>query len=139
MVDPLVMDQNNPKKKGKLTGASDVLQSLFENGKSPLSDQFLRWKLWARWGEIVGPTVAKNAEPVGLQRGMLIVWVRHSAWMQQMIFMKDHIKNAINTKFEHDMVKHIKFTTDRREVPGDHEAQEELRRHLGVLEEDRED
>lgn len=105
------------KPKGKLSVGSEVLQSLFENGKSPLSEQFMRWKLWAKWDEVVGPTIAKNAEPVGFQRGVLYVWVRNSSWMQQMIFMKDPIRDTINQKFQNNFVKYIKFTLDRREVP----------------------
>ncbi|AHZ83777.1 DUF721 domain-containing protein [Bdellovibrio bacteriovorus] len=105
------------KPKGKLSIGSEVLQRLFENGKSPLSEQFMRWKLWAKWEEVVGPTIAKNAEPVGFQRGVLYVWVRNSSWMQQMIFMKDPIRDTINQKFENNFVKYIKFTLDRREVP----------------------
>lgn len=112
---------SNPKK-GKLTLGSEVLQRLFENGKSPLSEQFMRWKLWAKWEEVVGPTIAKNAEPVGFQRGVLFVWVRNSAWMQQMIFLKDQIRDTINQKFENNFVKHIKFTLDRRDVPQDDQA-----------------
>ncbi|WP_347358265.1 DUF721 domain-containing protein [Bdellovibrio sp.] len=105
------------KPKGKLSIGSEVLQRLFENGKSPLSEQFMRWKLWAKWDEVVGPTIAKNAEPVGFQRGVLYVWVRNSSWMQQMIFMKDPIRDTINQKFQNNFVKYIKFTLDRREVP----------------------
>lgn len=105
------------KPKRKLSLGSEVLQSLFENGKSPLSEQFMRWKLWAKWEEVVGPTIAKNTEPVGFQRGMLYVWVRNSTWMQQMIFLKDPIRDTINQKFENNFVKYIKFTLDRREVP----------------------
>ncbi len=113
-------DPNHPKnKKRKLTLGSEVLQSLFENGKSPLSEQFMRWKLWAKWEEVVGPTIAKNAEPVGFQRGVLYVWVRNSSWMQQMIFLKDQIRDTINEKFENNFVRYIKFTLDRREVPQD--------------------
>lgn len=112
------MNPNNPNnKKKKLSLGSEVLQSLFENGKSPLSEQFMRWKLWAKWEEVVGPTIAKNAEPVGFQRGVLYVWVRNSSWMQQMIFMKDQIRDTINQKFDNNFVKYIRFTLDRHEVP----------------------
>ena len=107
----------NQKPKRKLSVGSEVLQSLFENGKSPLSEQFMRWKLWAKWEEVVGPTISKNAEPVGFQRGVLYVWVRNSTWMQQMSFMGNHIRDTINQKFEKNFVKYIKFTLDRREVP----------------------
>jgi predicted nucleic acid-binding Zn ribbon protein len=114
---------NNQKPKKKFSVGSEVLQSLFENGKSPLSEQFMRWKLWARWEEVVGPTIAKNAEPVGFQRGTLYVWVRSSSWMQQMVFMRDPIRNTINQKFENNFVKYIKFTLDRRDVPNQDQSE----------------
>lgn len=112
----------NQKRKPKFSVGSEVLQSLFENGKSPLSEQFLRWKIWAQWEDYVGPTVAKNAEPVGYQRGVLFLWVRNSAWMQQMIFMKDPIQAAINKKLGRNFIKGIRFTLDRREVPQQSDA-----------------
>ncbi|RZJ40298.1 MAG: DUF721 domain-containing protein, partial [Chryseobacterium sp.] len=77
---------------------SEVLQKLFESGNSPLSEQFMRWKLWARWSEFVGPTVAENTEPVGFHRGTLFLWVRNSTWMQQLSFMREHIQDSINKK-----------------------------------------
>ena len=65
----------------------------------------------------MGPTISKNAEPVGLKRGVLYVWVRNSTWMQQMTFMKEHILETINRKFETRFVKSIQFTLDRHAVP----------------------
>lgn len=130
------MNRNN-KPKGKLSVGSEVLQSLFENGKSPLSEQFMRWKLWAKWEEVVGPTIAKNAEPVGFQRGTLYVWVRNSTWMQQMIFMRDHMRQTINQKFEKNFVRHIKFTLDRHEVPqADQDGFREMIQKIAPEEED---
>jgi predicted nucleic acid-binding Zn ribbon protein len=109
------MSQQDPKTKFSL--GSEVLQKLFEGGGSPLSEQFLRWKLWARWSDFVGPTVAQNTEPVGFSRGTLYLWVRSSSWMQQLTFMKDHIQTTINQKMGREFVKAIRFTLDRREVP----------------------
>lgn len=111
------MNQNNPPKKKKLSAGSEVLMGLFENGKSPLSGQFLRWKLWAKWPEVVGTTIAQNAEPVAFKNGILFLWVRHSAWMQQLVFMREHIQTTINQKMGQPYVKSIRFTLDRREVP----------------------
>lgn len=99
----------------------------------------MRWKLWAKWEEVVGPTIAKNAEPVGFQRGVLYVWVRNSTWMQQMIFMKDPIRDTINQKFENNFVKYIKFTLDRREVPQSDDMQfKEMIQKIAPKEEDQE-
>lgn len=108
---------DKPIPKPKFSSGSEVLLSLFENGKSPLSEQFLRWKLWAQWADFVGPTIAHNAEPVGYQRGVLYLWVRNSAWMQQMTFMKDPIRETVNQKLGRKFVRSIRFTLDRHAVP----------------------
>lgn len=105
------------KRNSKLLSGSEVLQSLFEKGKSPLSDQFKRWKLWAQWKDFVGATVAENSEPVGYLRGTLYVWVKNSTWMQQFVFMREEIKNSINRKMDQIYVKSIRFTLDRKDVP----------------------
>jgi len=109
------MREQDPKSKFSL--GSEVLQKLFESGNSPLSEQFMRWKLWARWSDFVGPTVAQNTEPVGFYRGTLYLRVSNSSWMQQLSFMKEHIQAKVNQKLGQNFVKNIRYTLDRREVP----------------------
>ncbi len=110
------------KREGRPQPASEVLQTLLENSKSPLSDQFIRWKLWARWEEIVGKTIAEQTLPVGYQRGSLLVWVKNSTWMQQMVFMREPMIRTINSKLNRQFVHFIRFTLDRREVIGSTDA-----------------
>ncbi len=98
----------------KFKTGTEVLQGLFENGKSPLSEQFLRWKMWARWEEIVGSTLSKSCEPVGLQWGVLIIWVQHSTVMQQMMFLKENILLAVRKAYPQMQIKDVKFTMDRK-------------------------
>lgn len=131
------MREQDPKSKFSL--GSEVLQKLFEGGKSPLSEQFLRWKLWARWSEFVGPTVAQNTEPVGLYRGVLYLWVRSSSWMQQLTFMKDHIQTTLNKKLGRPLIKNIRFTLDRREVPLAAQAQNEFKSVIEKIAPERDD
>lgn len=119
--------------KSKFTPGSEVLQRLFEDGKSPLSGPFQRWKLWMKWGEIVGPTIAQYTEPVALQRGVLWLWVKNSTWMQQMTFMKEDIRRTINDKMGNETVKILRFTLDRREVPSSEADQEQIRRMIGKI------
>lgn len=125
------MREQDPKTKFSLS--SEVLQRLFESGNSPLSEQFVRWKLWARWNEFVGATISQNTEPVGFYRGTLYLWVRSSSWMQQLSFMKDPIQKTINQKLGKDFVKNIRFTLDRREVPGQRENQEEFKTFIAKI------
>lgn len=110
------MRESDPKQKFKTS--SSVLQSLFEGGKSPMSEQFLRWKLWMKWKDVVGATMAEHTEPVGLQRKVLYVWVKNSVWMQQMTFVKGQLIQTIGEKFKKDFIRDIRFTLDRKSVPG---------------------
>ena len=103
--------------KTKFNSGAEVLHRLLEEKAGPVSDQYLRWKLWLNWKEIVGPTVAQNAEPIGYKNGTLWLWVPNSVWMQQMTFMLEPIKNSVNQKFKAGFVKEIKLTLDRRLTP----------------------
>lgn len=108
-----------PKREGQLLDASRVLQGLLNNGKSALSDQFLRWKIWRFWPSIVGETLAKTCEPVGFERGRLYLWVKSSTRMQEVRFFEATLKQKINEHVGRTWVRSIRFTLDRRGVPGD--------------------
>ena len=105
-------------KKKNLESLSDVLQGLLENSKLPISEQFTRWKLWRKWEEVVGPTLAPHTLPVSFHRGTLYIWVKSSAWMQQLIFAAAPLREKINAYLGRTYVRRIKFTLDRHSVPG---------------------
>lgn len=81
----------------------------------------------------MGPTVAQNTEPVGLNRGVLYLWVKSSSWMQQLTFMKDPILDTLNKKLGRPMIKNIRFTLDRREVPGEAQAQKDFKNVISKI------
>lgn len=97
-----------------LTSGADVLQALLTNGKSQLGDGFLRWRLEQAWTQIVGDTIASQTLPCALERGVLFIWVRHSAWMQQLWFFKDMIRGKVNDYLQSEHVKDVKLTLNRR-------------------------
>ncbi|MCH2533305.1 MAG: DUF721 domain-containing protein [Bdellovibrionales bacterium] len=109
---------NRPKKKKNVTPASEVLQLLLQNGKSPLAVQFKRWRLWRYWGEVVGEEISTHTDPVAYDKGTLYVWVDHPVRMQEMIFMTKELKKKINSYMgEATWVTRIRFTLDRKSVP----------------------
>jgi predicted nucleic acid-binding Zn ribbon protein len=114
------------------TGAQ-VLKSLLENGDSPLSTQFLRWKLWKRWEDYVGTSISQVCEPVGYYRGELVIWVKNSSWIHQLTFMKDPILKKINQRLGIHYVHSIRFTLDRREVPATADEVTELKASMDAL------
>jgi predicted nucleic acid-binding Zn ribbon protein len=103
--------------KFKTTG--EVLKSLFDDRQKggPVAEQFLRWKLWMTWEDVVGPSIAGFTEPVAFYRGTLWIWVKNSSWMQQMTFMSGNIKDAIHFKFRKGYVTEVRFTLDKKCMP----------------------
>jgi hypothetical protein len=116
----------------KFKSGTELLQGLFESGRNPLSEQFIRWKMWSRWEEIVGPTLAKSTEPVGWQWNTLLIWVPHSTVMQQMQFLKQNILQAVQKAYPQLAIKDVRFTLDRKQTPKDgivkQEAQQFIRK-----------
>lgn len=125
-------DNSKPRRarKSELSRGAEVLHSLLAQGKDELSLQFLRWKLWKKWSEYVGPSIGSASEPVGYRRGILYVWVKNSTWMQQLVFMKDPLKEKINEVLGIRYVREIQFTLDRKNVPGPGDSQESLKRAI---------
>lgn len=122
-----------PPRDSRLTNSAEVLQALFENGKSPLSGPFLRWKIWKKWPELVGPTVAAASEPVAFRDGTLAIWVKSAAWMQQLVFAREQIRVTLNQKLGADMVKTVQLTLDRRSVPADPEEKRKIEEVIKTL------
>lgn len=114
----------------KFKSGTELLQGLFESGKNPLSEQFIRWKMWSRWEEIVGPTLAKSTEPVGWQWNTLLIWVPHSTVMQQMLFLKQNILQAVQKAYPQLAIKDVKFTLDRKQTPKDGAIKEEAQHFI---------
>ncbi len=114
------MSEKKPTQRlAKLESSGHVLQGLFEDGKSPLSRPFLRWKLWRSWESVVGETVSKACEPVSYDRGLLWIWVKNSTWLQELQFLKPELLRKINHWAQTDFISDIKFTLNRREIPDD--------------------
>src|SRR6185503_9116661 len=122
----------NPKKRksADLITASRVLQTLLANGKSPLSDQFLRWKIWRFWDQIVGKTLGNVCEPVGFDRGRLFIWVKSSARLQEIRFFEDILREKVNAYVGREWARTLRFTLDRRGIPKEAEASPEFKSYI---------
>ncbi|OYZ18109.1 MAG: hypothetical protein B7Y39_14170 [Bdellovibrio sp. 28-41-41] len=125
------MDENDFKTKFKVS--SQVLQSLFENGKSPLSEHFLRWKLWSRWKELMGDGIAENSEPVGYYQKKLYIFVKNSSVMHHMYFLKKNMIKKIAKEFHPTFVRDIIFTLDKRSVPRESIQSDSLKENIDKI------
>ena len=117
-------------RKSHLSPVASVLQSLLQNSKSPLSEQFIRWRLWQKWDEVVGEEIAKHSMPVSYLDGTLYVWVKSAPRMQEMTFLVREIRKKINDFAGKYWVNSIRFTLDRKSCPLPQESAEGLRQFL---------
>ncbi|MCK6599549.1 MAG: DUF721 domain-containing protein, partial [Bdellovibrionaceae bacterium] len=98
------------KTKFKISG--QVLQNLFEGGNSPLSEHFLRWKLWSKWRDLMGTSIADMSEPVGYSDKKLYVYVKNPTMMHHMYFLKNNMVRKIQKDFHPHFINDIVFTLD---------------------------
>jgi predicted nucleic acid-binding Zn ribbon protein len=66
-------------------------------------------KLWTRWPDLVGPTIAKNAKPAVIKKRMLIVHVTSTPWIQELQYLKDDIIEKLNTELGENRIQDVRF------------------------------
>jgi predicted nucleic acid-binding Zn ribbon protein len=74
-----------------------------------LSGRLTEHGVWPIWNEIVGPTIARNAQPEKIRNGTLFVKVTSPVWMQQLQYMKEMIAEKLNQTLGGDVVKNVFF------------------------------
>ena len=83
-----------------------------------LSFRLSEYGVWPVWDEVVGKTIAANAQPEKIRNGTLFVKVSSSVWMQQLQFMKDMIAEKLNQRLNREVVKNIFFVVGQIYSPG---------------------
>ncbi len=74
-----------------------------------LSAKLKEYGVWPIWNEIVGVTIARNAQPEKIRNGTLFVKVSSSTWMQELQYMKEMISDKLNQNLGREVVKNIFF------------------------------
>jgi predicted nucleic acid-binding Zn ribbon protein len=78
-----------------------------------ISTQLDEYGVWPIWNDIVGTTIARNAQPEKIRNGTLFVKVTSPVWMQQLQYMKEMIAEKLNQRLKTDVVKNIFFVVGR--------------------------
>lgn len=78
-----------------------------------LSPRIDEYGVWPVWNEVVGKTIACNAQPEKIRNGTLFVKVTSPVWMQQLQFMKEMIAEKLNQRLKGEIVKNIFFVVGR--------------------------
>jgi predicted nucleic acid-binding Zn ribbon protein len=82
-----------------------------------LSSRLDEYGVWPIWNDVVGKTIAVNAQPEKIRNGTLFVKVTSPVWMQQLQFMKQMIAEKLNQRLKREIVKNIFFVVGRIDSP----------------------
>lgn len=74
-----------------------------------LSRRLREYEVLEKWPEIVGGKIARVTAAERLHEGKLWIRVSHSAWRNELQFMKREIIEKINTSFREEIVRDIIF------------------------------
>ena len=74
-----------------------------------LSTRLDEYRVWPIWNDVVGPTIARNAQPEKIRNGTLFIKVTSPVWMQQLQYMKEMIAERLNQRLKTNLVRNIFF------------------------------
>jgi predicted nucleic acid-binding Zn ribbon protein len=61
------------------------------------------------WTEVVGQEISKNTTPIRISHGVLLVGVKDSIWLNELVYLKSMICNKLNKRIGKKVIKDIKF------------------------------
>ena len=82
------------------------------NSFTPKQDQW-KVKLFNNWDKVLGDLKDKVVI-LKAERHMLILGVTHPAWAQELFMLSDVLKSRINSLFENEQIKFIRFQTIKK-------------------------
>lgn len=81
--------------------------------KLKLDDQLGEAVVMKAWAEIVGPFLAQQTRPRGLQNGVLVVSIANSALLSQLrVYLKPEILKKLRARLGSNRVRDIAFRLD---------------------------
>ena len=81
------------------------------------------YRLWEAWDEVVGATVARNAQPIRLDARRLVVAVKSNAWMQELTLLRKDVCQRLNEWMGREVVSDIFLVVGRVEAGPTRERQ----------------
>lgn len=104
-----------PRKKAKVTAIGSVL--LGGTLPSALTERLHDLSIWIRWEEIVGKELARCCRPLRLINKTLTLTVSSAPWMQQLTFMREDIRRAVNKAVAEERVETVVLRQGRLQAP----------------------
>ena len=98
--------------KTDLTPLKEILTAVLRDPQLPFKpDDAL---IWVLWDEVVGVTIARNAQPTWIKKGRLRVKVSDSIWLQELGFAENAIREKLNQRLGRKAIEKIEFRLTSR-------------------------
>jgi hypothetical protein len=95
--------------------------ALTDTKRGGLAKNLRRYEPWRCWTDIVGSSLAQHTSPAGWRGTTLIINVEHSAWMQELQFMKRDLIAKISKSCPNTKLKDIRFQIGKIEGSVQHD------------------
>ena len=83
---------------------ADALQSAL--ARLPIAE-LADYAVWSEWDQIVGPLLARHAQPVRLRRGVLVISVDSGEWMHELQYLKHDLKDRLNQRLGRAAIRDV--------------------------------
>ena len=65
----------------------------------------------SRWPQVVGEKIAREAKPIGIEKGKLFVQVDNSSWRNELTFIKKDIVDKLNQAVGTPVIRDVIFSS----------------------------
>jgi len=89
----------------------DLMPGLLE--RFGLASGVAGWRAVHEWSEVVGERVARRTRAVSFEKGVLLVEVEGSAWLQELGFLKRELIGQLNRHLGSNQVRQLRFVMTR--------------------------
>jgi predicted nucleic acid-binding Zn ribbon protein len=99
-------------RKDSLTPLKDILSALLADSKLPFNPHDAT--IWKIWDEVVGPAIARTAQPLWIKEKRLRVKVSDPIWLQELSYVEAGLRERLNTRLGRQAVEKIEFRLTAR-------------------------
>lgn len=72
-----------------------------------LETRFRQEQIWTVWSAVVGPQIARHAQPYAVRQGRLIVHVSDPVWLHHLSMMRHRVVAALNERLDTLVIRGI--------------------------------
>ena len=89
------------------THIKEIIENIFATSALPINLEDV--SIWKTWDAVVGKEIAQHARPSQIKKGVLLVKVTDSVWLQELEFKAEIIRQGLNGELKKEAIKKIRF------------------------------